>query len=125
RLPVAATDPGALGDLLDLLLLRRLFRPGEGARRLGEIVDVERELVRDALERLPLQGFVIVCPRPEEQRQRALERRGTEFGRLRPRRAELQRPAPGERQARRSEYGRERQGEPEEETRRHAITQRG
>src|SRR5207253_940057 len=119
--PVTAVDPGALGDLLYLLLFGRLWRPGEGAGGLRELVDVERELVGDALERFPLQGLVVVRPRPEEERERPLERRSPQRVLVGRDRAELQRPPGREGHARRAQKARERDRQPEEEIRRQPV----
>src|SRR6476619_6860463 len=90
-------DAGALGDGLDLVALRGLGRPGELARDLREVDDVERKLVGDSLECLALQRLVAVFVGPEEERERPLEmgardRRPGGHGR----RADLEYPATGE-----------------------------
>src|SRR6185369_2073370 len=97
----------------------------ELARRFGEVVDVERKLVRDPLECLPLQGLVVVRPRPEEERESALERRRPGGRRPGPGREVRQGPASDESEARRSKQCRERDGEPEGEVRGHAVVRRG
>src|SRR4029077_9603702 len=108
-------------DLLYFLLLRRLGRPGEGTGGLRELADVERELVGDTLERFPLQGLVVVRPRPEEERERALERRAAKRVLRGPRGPELQRPTGGEGEGCGSEHARQCDREPEQEVGRHSV----